>query len=213
MFPLVPWIQEGAAVVQSDLAAIRTFNRYELKYLVDQQVLAQVRPELTARLDHDTHGELGSYPVWSRYYDTYDLTCYWDKIDGLRFRRKLRIRHYGPPDTLSEDSPVWVEIKQRLNRVTQKRRARLPYRAAAALCAGGEVDGCDPGDEALVEEVERLVGEFDLRPSTVIGYTRDALVGREEDAGLRVTFDTRVRARDRDLDLSVEGENRFIIPP
>jgi hypothetical protein len=200
-------------VVQSDLAAIRTFNRYELKYLVDQRMLARVRPELSARLDHDAHGDLGSYPLWSRYYDTYDLRCYWEKIDGIKFRRKLRIRHYGPPHTLSADTPVWVEIKQRLNRVTQKRRARLPYRQAIALCAGREIDGCEPGDESMVEEVERLVSEFDLRPSTVIGYLRDALVGREEDAGQRVTFDDRIRARDRDLDLSVEGESRFIVHP
>ena len=200
-------------MVQSDLAAIRTFNRYELKYLVDQRLLARVRPELSARLDHDTHGDLGSYCLWSRYYDTYDLRCYWEKIDGIRFRRKLRIRHYGPPHTLSADTPVWVEIKQRLNRVTQKRRARLRYDQAVELCAGHEIADCETGDRAVVEEVQRLVGDFDLRPSTAIGYTREALVGREEDAGLRVTFDARIRARDRDLDLSVEAENRFIVHP
>ena len=200
-------------MAQSDLAAVRTFNRYELKYLVDEPVLARLRPELQARLDPDPHGDLGSYPVWSRYYDTYDLRCYWEKIDGIRFRRKLRLRHYGPPHELSLDTPTWVEIKQRINRVTQKRRARLPYEQAIALCAGRAIDGCVPGDEAVVEEVQRLVGDFDLRPSTAIGYTRDAFVGREEDAGLRVTFDVRVRARDRDLDLSVDGENRFIIHP
>jgi hypothetical protein len=200
-------------VVQTDLAAIRTFNRYELKYLVDQEVLARLRPELTARLDHDAHGDLGSYPLWSRYYDTYDLRCYWEKIDGIRFRRKLRIRHYGPPHALSNETPVWVEIKQRLNRVTQKRRARLRYDHAIALCAGREIDTCEPGDEVVVDEVRRLVSEFDLRPSTAIGYTRDAFVGREEDAGLRVTSDFRIRARDRDLDLAVDAENRFIIHP
>jgi hypothetical protein len=108
---------------------------------------------------------------------------------------------------------VWVEIKQRLNRVTQKRRARLSYDRAVALCAGREIDACEPSDETVVEEVRRLVSEFDLRPTTAVGYIRDALVGREEDAGLRVTFDSRVRARDRDLDLSVDSENRFIIHP
>jgi len=181
--------------------------------LVDQRLLARLRPELTARLDHDAHGDLGSYPIWSRYYDTYDLRCYWEKIDGIKFRRKLRIRHYGPPGTLSADTPVWVEIKQRVNRVTQKRRARLGYGQAVVLCAGHDIDGCEPADETVVDEVQRLVGEWDLRPSTAIGYTRDAFVGREEDAGLRVTFDARIRARDRDLDLSVDGENRFVVHP
>jgi hypothetical protein len=200
-------------VAQTDFAAIRTFNRYELKYLVDQTKLARLRPELSARLDPDPHGRHGSYPVWSRYYDTYDLRCYWEKIDGIRFRRKLRVRHYGPPHELTPDTPAWIEIKQRVNRVTQKRRARLPYRQAIALCAGRDIDECDPSDESVIEEVQRLVGDFDLHPSTAIGYTRDALMGRESDAGLRITFDARIRARDRDLDLSVDGENRFIIHP
>jgi hypothetical protein len=200
-------------VVQTDLAAIRTFNRYELKYLLDRRALDRVRPELSARLDPDAYGNAGSYLVWSRYYDTYDLRCYWEKIDGIRFRRKLRIRHYGRPDELSADTPTWVEIKQRLNRVTQKRRARLSYRQSVVLCSGRDVDECDPRDAALVEEVQRLVSEFDLRPSTVLGYVRDAMFGREADAGLRVTFDARIRARDRDLDLRVDGENRFIVHP
>ena len=200
-------------MVQTDLAAIRTFNRYELKYLLDRTALARVRPELSFRLEADPYGDAGSYLVWSRYYDTYDLRCYWEKIDGIKFRRKLRIRHYGAPHELTADAPAWVEIKQRLNRVTQKRRARLSYRQAIALCAGRDIQGVDPRDEAVVEEVQRLVADFDLRPSTVLGYVREAMVGRESDAGLRVTFDARIRARDRDLDLAFEGENRYIVHP
>ena len=200
-------------MVQSDLAAIRTFNRYELKYLVDQRVLARVRPELSARLDHDAHGDLGSYPLWSRYYDTYDLRCYWEKIDGIKFRRKLRIRHYGPPHTLSADTPVWVEIKQRLNRVTQKRRARLRYSQAVALCAGREIDGCEPrrrGDRRRSRAPRERV-----RPATEHGHRLRPRRARRPRRGCRSAGHLRHPhpGRDRDLDLSVEGENRFIVHP
>ena len=57
-----------------------------------------LRAELSARMDHDAHG--ATYGVWSVYYDTIDLRFYWEKIEGLRFRRKLRVRHYG--DRLKE---------------------------------------------------------------------------------------------------------------
>ena len=73
------------------------FNRYELKYVADRRLVEAFR-ELLGALDRDPHGVDGFYPVWSRYYDTRDLRFYWEKIDGLRFRRKLRIRHYGAPD-------------------------------------------------------------------------------------------------------------------
>jgi len=108
------------------LDAVRTFNRYELKYVADRRLVAAFRESIGSRVGRDPHGIEGFYPVWSRYYDTSDLTFYWQKIDGIRFRRKLRIRHYGAPDDLVPESRVWVEIKQRLNRVTQKRRVLLP---------------------------------------------------------------------------------------
>ena len=108
---------------------------------------------------------------------------------------------------------MWVEIKQRVNRVTQKRRARLPYTEALALCGGQEPRSHEPGDAAVVEEVLAMVADFDLRPITVVGYVRQPFIGRDEEIGLRVTVDSRVRGRDRDLDLGVEAENRFVVRP
>jgi hypothetical protein len=55
-------------------------------------------------------------------------------LDGIRFRRKLRLRRYETGEILTEETPVFLEIKQRVDRVTQKRRAVLPYREALRLC-------------------------------------------------------------------------------
>lgn len=195
------------------LDAVRTFNRYELKYIADRQLVTAFREGLDSRLDRDPHGVGGFYPVWSRYYDTRDLRLYWEKIDGIRFRRKLRIRHYGPPDLVTDATPVWVEIKQRTNRVTQKRRVHLPYAEALALCDGKEPAAFESRDRAVIEEILVFVKGHELRPSTVVGYVREAYLGREEDGGLRITVDSRVRGRDRDLDLYSPSENRFIVHP
>jgi SPX domain protein involved in polyphosphate accumulation len=194
-------------------AGLRSFNRFELKYLVGRELVPMLRAELADRLDRDRYSPHGTYTVWSRYYDTRDLRFYWEKIDGIRFRRKLRIRHYGEPRALAADTPVWVEVKQRVNRVTQKRRARLPYAEALALCRGDAPQAADGQDGAVCEEIVRMVGELDLRPVTIVGYVREPFVGRDSDLGLRVTIDSRIRARDRDLDLSCECENRFALRP
>ncbi len=195
------------------LDAIRAFNRFELKYIADRRLVESFRAQLAAKLERDAHGVDGFYPIWSCYYDTHDLRFFWEKIDGERFRRKLRIRHYGSPDELTDDAPVWVEIKQRVNRVTQKRRVRLAYREALQLCAGREPEACDERDRPVIEEMAAMVGQFHLRPITVIGYVREAYLGRAEESGLRVTIDSRIRARDRDLDLRASGEHRFIVQP
>lgn len=194
------------------MRSLRSFNRYEIKYLVPRDQIRALRDEIAARMDPDSHGADGGYGVWSTYYDTRDLRFYWEKIEGLKFRRKLRMRHYGDRTTVGDDTEVQVEIKQRVNRVTQKRRVAMPYRLARELCDGRRMVQHDPADRAFVEEVLELVSLLDLRPVAMTGYQREAFVGRDADAGLRVTMDHRVRGRDRDFDFAAEAENRLIVP-
>lgn len=195
------------------VAAVRSINRYELKYLADPARVRGLHTEIAALLDRDPEATGATYPLWSVYYDTADLRCYWEKIDGLKFRRKLRIRHYGEADTLQADTPVYVEIKQRFNRVTQKRRIRLPYSAAQRLCAGHDTPEVTDGQESLADEVVRFVDELDLRPTAIVGYRREAFVGRGADAGLRLTIDREVRGRMSVPELHVAGDHRFAVRP
>lgn len=210
---VVPQPEGGQPAAPDLLAAIRRFNRFELKYVADRRLVEAFRQELPGKLARDPHGVDGFYPIWSTYYDSPDLRFYWEKFDGEKFRRKLRIRHYGTPGELTGDTPVFAEIKQRVNRVTQKRRVRLPYEATLRLCAGDPPESADPQDSAVIEEIETMVRQNMLRPTTVVGYVREAFFGRDEDSGLRVTIDSRIRGRDRDLDLRWPGENRYVIPP
>ncbi len=193
---------------------LHAFNRFELKYLVPVEEAAEIRDELAERMDRDLNSPVGGYGVWSLYYDTPQLRFYWEKIEGLKFRRKLRIRHYGDLDGVTDESPVCVEIKQRVNRVTQKRRITLPYGTARRLCDGRDLVEHSPQERAFIHEVLELVVRLNLQPTAITGYQREALVGRDADTGLRVTFDRRIRGRDRDFHFGIATpENRFTIPP
>ena len=187
---------------------LHSFNRYEIKYLLASEQIPALRAELEARLDPDSYGGDGGYGVWSTYYDTRDLRFYWEKIEGLKFRRKLRIRHYGDRFTAGDDTTVHVEIKQRVNRVTQKRRVAMPYHLARELCDGRVLVERSP----FLEEVFELITLLDLRPVAMTGYQREAYAGRGADVGLRVTLDHRIRGRDRDFDFAADAENRLIVP-
>ncbi|MFD3685409.1 polyphosphate polymerase domain-containing protein [Nocardiopsis sp. NPDC058631] len=192
---------------------LHAFNRYELKYLLPVSQVAEVRAELTARMNADRNAGANGYGVWSLYYDTQRLRFYYEKIEGLKFRRKLRIRRYGEIGPDADDAPVSVEIKQRVNRVTQKRRVLLPYGLARDLCDHRIRVEHPRADQAFVDEVLDLVHRLDLRPTAMTGYRREPYVGTDADLGLRVTLDHRVRGRDRDFDLRAEAENRYIISP
>ncbi|MBD8053967.1 polyphosphate polymerase domain-containing protein [Rhodococcus ruber] len=193
--------------------SLHAFNRYEIKYFVDELKVPDLRRELTARMDTDPYSPHGGYPVTSLYYDTPDLRFYWEKIEGLRFRRKLRMRLYGNPSECTHDTPVHIEIKQRVNRVTQKRRIAMPYGTAQRWLDGRQEVGCDPPQRPFVHEVTTLIGNLDLRPIVTTGYLREAFVGREADLGLRVTIDHKVHGRDRDFGFASGAQNRFVVPP
>lgn len=170
---------------------IRRFNRFELKYLLTLQQAEIFKKALRAYLLNDEHCH-GHYGLASLYYDSPDFRCYWEKVDGIRFRRKLRIRRYETPGTpLTVDTPVFVEIKQRVDRVTQKRRVVLSYGDALRLCDQRQYpEQIDPADETIVNEIYAFLWQYNLRPASIVRYERQAFIGTDYDLGLRVTFDT-----------------------
>ena len=163
----------------------------------------------------DDHGDsVGCYYLSSLYYDSPDFRFYWEKVDGIRFRRKLRIRHYESAEPLTADTPVFVEIKQRVNRVTQKRRVLLPYREALRLCNERQVPGARPAGSQtrVIDEIVGMLWQYNLRPASLVRYARQALVGTDYDIGLRVTFDTDLTYRASHLRAARTAERPAALP-
>lgn len=170
---------------------IRRFNRFELKYLVTADQRDALIEDLLPHMAPDPEGSKeGIYKIRSLYFDTHDLAFYRSKIDGNRYRRKVRIRVYGNGDN-SPEQPAMVEIKQRISRTTQKRRVKLTLGEAFELCAGRlETPPKDPRDLEVAQEIGYLVGSLHLQPTCLISYVRQAFMGGIYEPGLRVTFDT-----------------------
>lgn len=193
---------------------IRKFNRFELKYIVTLRAAERFKHDLMAYLKPDDHGdEHGSYQISSLYYDSPDYRCFWEKMDGIKFRRKLRIRNYQNGTLLTDDTPVFVEVKQRHNRVTQKRRTVLPYREALILCSQRQEPLPRPQDAPVIDEVTGMLWQYNLQPVSVVSYSRLALVGIEYDIGLRVTFDTNLMYSKPENGLVGAGEGNLLFPP
>ncbi|MFZ5916039.1 MAG: polyphosphate polymerase domain-containing protein [Chloroflexota bacterium] len=192
---------------------IRKFDRFELKYLVPIEAAEAFKQSLRAYLVPDDHGDtVGSYYLSSLYYDGPDFCFYREKVDGIKFRRKLRMRYYESSGPLAADTPVFVEIKQRMNRVTQKRRVLLPYGQARRLCDQRQVPNHAPQDAAVIDEISGMLWQYNLRPASVVSYARQALVGTDYDIGLRVTFDTDLGYRVHHLALDGTASNLPLLP-
>lgn len=193
---------------------IRRFNRYELKYVLPVSQCDEIRADLRRHLCPDSHGGERGYRVVSLYYDSADLACFWAKVEGIRFRRKVRLRIYPELD-ITQTSRGLVEIKQRINRTVQKRRLVLPLAAAEQLCAGkldeSDLDQLDELDASVAHEVTFLVKSMQLKPTAITAYHRQAWVGQFQDAGLRVTFDTSVGCRDFALKVNESTDTPLFI--
>jgi len=194
-------------------SAIRKFNRFELKYVITLQQAEKFKSALRAYLVTDEHGHNnGRYALASLYYDSPDLHCYWEKVDGVKLRRKLRIRHYETDEVFTEETPVFVEIKQRIDRVTQKRRAILPYAEALRLCNDRQIPHHAPDDKATIEEIYAFLWQYNLRPVSIVRYERQAFIGTDYDIGLRVTFDSSVAFQSHQLHLHEQPSGLPMLP-
>jgi hypothetical protein len=188
--------------MKKENAIIRTFNRFELKYLITRRKAEQFKSDLKAYLNPDLHGnDSGCYRLGNLYYDSPDLRCYYEKENGTRIRKKLRIRYYETEAVFTEKKPVYVEIKQRVDRVTQKRRIVLPYYQAIELCNDRRLPDLQNENREILEEIYAFLWSYNLRPSSIVRYSRAAYSGRRFDIGLRVTFDTVIMCQPHPLHL------------
>jgi hypothetical protein len=188
--------------------------RFEFKYLVDEPIADEIRHFVQGYLEPDTYtvGRAGvGYPVHSLYLDTPDLRLCRATQDGLKNRFKLRIRFYEP-----QASPVFFEIKRRVNDVILKQRAAVRSSSAAGLIDGkppklSDLVDCDEKNRFALYEFCRLRDELEAIPCAYTSYLRE---GYEPPGNnhCRVTFDRLLRAGEFHGSLSVSGLERWPSP-
>jgi hypothetical protein len=135
-------------------------------------------------------------------------------MEGIKFRRKLRIRRYVDEKPFTNDSKVFVEIKQRLDRVTQKRRVPMTYLEAINLIDNHIYPKkYEKSDEVILDEIIEMSKTYNLKPKAITTYKREAFMGTDHDAGLRITFDKFVSYNQKDLDLKNTNSQGFMLSP
>ena len=196
-----------AAATDSDY--IRSFNRFEFKYVVTEQKARELALGLEGYTYSDPYSGPQGYPVYSVYWDSEGLTFFWEKIDGEKYRRKLRFRHYRGTES------VFIEIKQRIDRTVQKRRVLWPADRTEALFGNGSIDPLVEAEveDRTVQEALFLARHYGLKPMMAIGYQRQALFAQNE-SDLRITFDRRLQYDAHSLDIRRPFESgKYLLDP
>ena len=190
-------------------------QRFELKYVIGEQKARRIRDYISSFLELDKNcvGKSDfSYAVHSLYIDSDDLQTYRDTLNGTKNRFKLRIRYY----TDDPDTPVFLEIKKRLNNTIRKCRAAVRREAVPAILAGQlpsahALASQNPRHLSALQDFCRLVQNMEARPKVHVAYLREAYLPSKENSA-RVTMDRLVRSEfNPTLELSTKMRNPIVV--
>ena len=189
-------------------ATANVIERREFKYLIDAATATQLRAAILPFCELDpwaARNPRRCYTIESLYLDTAGLDLFWANAHEQFDRFKMRVRGYAE----APGSPVFFEVKRRINDVILKTRGKV----ARALWTGLLSDPAAPippevtgKDRLAVERFVTLCRTMHLRPFTLVRYEREPYFSRIDDYA-RVTFDTHIRARSVDA-LSFEVDER-----
>ena len=166
--------------------------RHEWKHIISYSDLLSIRQRLRAVAEADPHAVDGKYLIRSLYFDNVYDKALREKVDGVNFREKFRIRYYN-----GDTSIIHLEKKSKLNGLGTKYSASLTAAEAQAI-VDGDLDWMLNSDRPLVKELYCKMRYQGMGPKTIVDYTREPFIYRP--GNVRVTFDYDIRTALRYVD-------------
>lgn len=158
--------------------------RHEIKFLINENQANILKDRLSMIMTADDNGKYG-YFIRSLYYDTPTNKAYYEKLDGVEYRRKYRIRMYN-----KDDNYIRLEKKIKDNDMTAKEQIRISKEECLKIMHN-ELSFYDMEDNLLKEFLIDIKTK-NLVPSVIVDYDRYALTYPISD--VRVTFDYNIKS-------------------
>ena len=176
-------------------------SRREFKFLLPPEKAEAVCSDIRGMLPGDRHGDGGSYPIVSEYFDTREHDAFWERDRKIGNRRKLRVRIYGTAGGSIPPS-AFLEVKHKQDGVGVKRRIAVPVASVTRpnFDVRELLEEITPmldrrTDRLLAEEIQLLLDKRGVIPAVQMRYDRVAFEGPEGDDEVRITFDEAIRCR------------------
>lgn len=170
-------------------------QRFELKYLIKEQIVTALRDFVSGYLELDDFSigkPNNSYEIHSVYLDSSGLDTHHATVNGDKNRYKLRLRYYDG----KSDSPVFCEIKQRIDNSILKKRAPVPRDIIPMVMVGqlpapDQLYSTEPRHYVSLQRFVELAQRLNARPRLHNHYWREAWVS-SHDNSIRVTLDRNI---------------------
>ena len=173
--------------------SIRVY-RNELKYLISYQEYTYLKKVFNTVLTRDLYGNSdGDYWIRSLYFDTIYQKDYFEKVIGVKERKKVRLRIYD-----TNDEKIKLEIKNRYDQYMLKETAIISKEDANQLINGNK-EVILKYNNSTLNKLYYIMQQDYYTPSMMIDYEREAYVYPMN--SIRITFDKNIRASNSDFNL------------
>lgn len=157
--------------------------RFEKKFFVSFAGYSALKARLSSALELDTHASQdGMYKIRSLYFDNYKAGALIEKISGVNFREKYRIRFYD-----MDDSFIRFEIKQKNGEMIRKLTAPLD-REQVERIINGDISFLFNSEHVPLKRFYAKCRTELLKPAVIVDYDREAYIFND----VRITFDHNV---------------------
>ncbi len=167
--------------------------REEKKFLLSVDEFIALSHRVGQIMIADPHNGTHGYVIRSLYFDTAYDGDYFEKLDGVELRRKIRLRVYDPYSDYA-----MLEMKQKQGANQLKRSLRLRREDAIELTKGNYLPLLKY-DEPFAAECYGLMNYKCYRPKTIVEYNRKAFIAKENK--IRITFDNNIVSTESSFDL------------
>jgi hypothetical protein len=179
--------------------------RNELKYLINAHQKNVMANKLSKICQRDSFSDAdGGYLVSSLYFDDYNQSAIFDKLSGIRDRKKFRVRIYN-----YQSNVIKLERKIKRENVTEKSHIQISKEEYDSLVSG-DVSFLRHKDDVVAKDFYLYYRTKNLHPRVVVEYRREAFIYKYGD--VRITFDSLLKAGVFQKDLFSNGYMISAIP-
>lgn len=167
--------------------------RQEKKYVILVDEFLKHSYYFEKVMHQDSHNGTKGYMVRSLYFDTLDNKDYFEKVNGIETRKKIRLRIYNPSDDFA-----LLEMKQKQG-IYQKKRSLRIKKEDAIMMVSGLYTPLLNYNNPFAAECYGVMNMQCYRPKVIVQYNRKAFIAKENK--IRITFDHNIEATVSNFDL------------
>jgi SPX domain protein involved in polyphosphate accumulation len=177
--------------------------RNEFKFFINAHQKNVMANKLSKICQRDSFSDAdGGYLISSLYFDDYNQSAFFDKLSGIKDRKKFRVRVYNY-------QPAVIKLERKIKRenVTEKSHIQISKEEYETL-VGGDASFLRHKDDVVAKDFFLYYRTKNLRPRVVVEYRREAFIYKYGD--VRITLDYLLKAGVFQKDLFSHG---YMISP